>query len=218
MNSLTLQQINKLNKDFYTSIAEDFSKTRETPWMGWSRVVEKIKDHFAPNEKIDLLDVGCGNGRFCKYIRKNLTNNDVSYLGIDSNEKLIEIAKENEGNFEILDIFYDLHKIKEKFDVIVCFGVTHHMPFGDFFMDWLSEVGKLAKKGGLVIFTFWQFEKEPGDYLIGWDNKKGVQRFCHMHSETELKEIINKMNLNGFQLIDEFDSDRTNRYLLFRFI
>ena len=83
------KQILELNKKFYQSVAYSFSETRQTPWKGWGKVVEIIND-VLKNEKIKILDLGCGNGRFLEYIKKSFSN--YEYVGMDENEDLLKEA------------------------------------------------------------------------------------------------------------------------------
>lgn len=74
MNQRT-EQILYLNKKFYQSVAKDFSISRQKDWNGWDRAVQIAKNHLKePLRKKGpkILDLGCGNGRFLKFmIKKN---------------------------------------------------------------------------------------------------------------------------------------------------
>ena len=75
--------IKKTTQD-YNLIAEVFSRTRERIWPEMRFLFD---DYPVPGEKI--LDIGCGNGRFLEIFKQK----KVDYFGVDSSERLIEIAK-----------------------------------------------------------------------------------------------------------------------------
>jgi len=213
------KQILELNKKFYQSVAYSFSETRQTPWKGWGRVVEIIND-VLKNEKIKILDLGCGNGRFLEHIKKSFSN--YEYVGIDENEALLKEAlgtNKNNKNAKFIkkDIFKEINKIDGKYKLIVGFGITHHIPNEKFREKWFEDVIKLLEKDSkvLLIFTFWEFDKKPGDYLISWDNKPEVARFCHKYSKKETGKIISMYKKHNIKLIEKFESDNKNLYLVF---
>ena len=89
--------LNNLNQKFYEKTAEEFSKTRQSPWSGWYLLLNAINDFLVPTSissgsPLSVLDLGCGNGRFEKFLRENLP---ISFTGtgIDSDERLLEEAK-----------------------------------------------------------------------------------------------------------------------------
>ena len=40
MKIKTIKQLNQLNQDFYNTIADDFSDTRQYFWKGWRHLLE----------------------------------------------------------------------------------------------------------------------------------------------------------------------------------
>ena len=80
------------------------------------------------NEHIDemsWLDIGCGAGYFIKTL---LDNGFTNVKGVDSNKKLIKIARNNCGNDNFIDsndMFIELRKTKAK--IITAFFVLEHI-------------------------------------------------------------------------------------------
>ena len=67
MDYQTKKLLQALTTEFYAKVAASFSETRSAPWQGWSRVVDEIcSRRFA--KPLSVLDVGCGNLRFEKYL------------------------------------------------------------------------------------------------------------------------------------------------------
>jgi len=220
MNLETVKDILKLNKDFYQSVSTEFSRSRQKPWVGWNRAVETSINALGgvnKNRDIKVLDLGCGNGRFYEFISKKISK--VDYLGLDINNDLLNISKTkyktNKATFLNKDIYLGIDKIKGKYNIISAFGVTHHIPNNIFRIKWFKNLPSFLGLRGVIILTFWNFEEKPGDYLLGWGNKKKTARYCHQYSEKEINKIISIYKKMGLKLIDKYKSDKENLYLIF---
>lgn len=128
------QQLNQLNRDFYQTVAESFSATREQPWSGWQWLAEA--DRQTVSNAASVADVGCGNGRFGSFIAPLLAS-PQEYLGIDSNQQLLQNAYDHVGYLfkKVSLIQSDIvqEDLAEKLamsnpDIIAVFGVFHHLP------------------------------------------------------------------------------------------
>lgn len=236
MNSKEITQILKLNELFYQSVSGDFSKTRQEPWEGWGRVCKTIVKTFNLDELnngqsnlkndgkntscIKILDLGCGNGRFLKYIRSKIKSFD--YTGIDINndllleaEKIEILSDKQKRKFIKKDVILDIKKIKGKYNVVTIFGLTHHIPDKNFRKKWFENLPRLLSNPALLIITFWEFDKKPGDYILGWGQQPKETRFCHKYSVKEIKEIEDIFKNSGLKLIEKYKSDNKNLYLIF---
>lgn len=70
----------------YEEIAEDFNETRKKQfWPELVKLAAEVKDGDS------ILDVGCGNGRLIAAFK----DRKINYIGVDGNEKLISLAREN---------------------------------------------------------------------------------------------------------------------------
>ena len=109
-----------------------------------------------PDEKIRILDAGCGTGVGTEYLVH--LNPEASVVGIDLSEGALEVAKErckrsgaDRVEFHHLSLF-DVEQLEGEFDLINCVGVLHHTP------DPIRGIQALAKKlapGGLFhIFVY----------------------------------------------------------------
>lgn len=216
-----LNEINQLNKEFYEKHNESFDKSRSYGfWTGFEEILK-----FIP-ENLKILDLGCGNGRFLKFLlEKNYNIN--SYLGIDNSKEFIGKNSENYPNhsFKVLDVISEVEKLSANYSLITAFGITHHLPSQDFRNQWFKYIGSLTSKGGFLILSFWNFDTnkatnipdlknyllEKGDYFLGWKEDYSILRYCHYFDEAEINLIIE--NLNDFSLIKKFDQDQ-NTYLI----
>jgi len=216
-----IEEIIELNNEFYQKHSESFDRSREYYWEGFKDALKYIKK----GQKI--LDLGCGNARFYKFLKEN--NSEIEYLGVDSNEKFIKENKIKypEANFELKDIISNSPQTNEKFNIIVIFGVTHHLPKREFRKNWFKNLEQLLTENGILVISFWNFDKskddlnfipkeyikEQGDYFLGWKGDYSSHRYCHDYNQNELEEIKNI--LSNFKIIEEFNKE-DNHYLILK--
>lgn len=260
MDKKTTKRLNKLNQRFYEMVGDDFSASRNYFWEGWEKCLPYfttlISNGLTPtkslsgklSKRIKVLDVGCGNGRFAKFLIKS--GFQIEYLGIDSSKKLLNLAvgefdqRENrEKNkamsvkFERVDILKGIN-VSGKFDLIVCFGVLHHIPGLENRRKFLEEMFNKLNTGGLLIVTNWRFlesEKlkvrliapesigvdpstlEENDYFLDWKRGKNAIRYCHNVTKEEMAELVS--GIKNLTLAKTFLADskshNLNRYFIF---
>lgn len=213
-------EINELNSKFYSLHTESFDRSREFYWEGFNDTLAYIK------ENTKILDLGCGNARFYRFLKEKELK--IDYLGIDNNPKFIEKNKEiyNEAKFEKLDVITEIEEINETFNLVIIFGVTHHLPSKEYRKVWFEKISKLVEKDGFLVISFWNFDKdkedkrfqtefynkEEGDYFLGWKKDFSEHRYCHIYSEEEINEI--KEIFKEFSVVRDFNKE-DNRYLIF---
>lgn len=246
MNIKTINNLNKLNENFYKTTAEDFDSSRQYFWQGWGKLLPHL-DNF---NQLKLLDLGCGNARFHKFITKNLPDIELEYLGIDNNKKLLEFGNKelnnSAQNFNLQsadtislvlneqDIVYE-----SNFDVIVSFGFFHHIPSFKLRVKFLKYLASKLKEDGLLIISLWQFmnhkrfrskvleqestekmgftDLEENDYIMDWKRGQSALRYCHHFNKEEQEKLV---SLSGLKLVESFESDakekNVNRYLVLK--
>jgi SAM-dependent methyltransferase len=237
MNKSITERILKLNRDFYQLHGVSFSDTRAKPWKGWDRILDILK--ASKKDSLSVLDLGCGNGRFFTFLDKNFRK-DFKYLGLDLSNPLLDIAigkygKNKNYKQKKFDVISDVNKIEGVYDIVVAFGLTHHIPSQVLRKGWFNAVARLVNNGGVLILTFWDLDKkeiaevntkkqqnglDAGDVYIGWKEQKGELRYVHTYSHNEINKIIEIQKTNGLILQDRFSDDRaknsSNLYLVFK--
>jgi SAM-dependent methyltransferase len=111
-------------------------------------VIQQICER-AP-QGVRLLDIMCGPGYLLHKIKEQRP--DLILYGVDIDERYIAHGSEvYKGiHFEKGDVL-EL-KPKEKFDVVVCTGSVHHIPY-DFQEKAIANISSMAKPQGLVIIS-----------------------------------------------------------------
>ena len=168
MDAKTALALNALNRSFYGDRAGEFSATREAPWPGWLRLLSAIDNHY-PMADLDVLDVGCGNGRFAKFLAENLVGRreQLHYLGIDASAAMLERAGALALPFASTEYrLWDFVEIPLRdgfetrdFSLTVLFGLLHHVPDALRRRALLRDAAYGLRPGGLLAFTCWQFER-----------------------------------------------------------
>jgi SAM-dependent methyltransferase len=187
-----------------------------------------------------VLDLACGNLRFARFARSRCP--DARIWAVDNCDDLASAyagtdAQERYVRFQHLDIArtlldgQDLSAALEApaCDLCVCFGFMHHVPMPQHRADVLHALVDHAAPGGIVAVSFWQFERDArimakaqpladkGDYLLGWQGRRDVQRYCHSFCEEEVDSLASAVAKQARE-VDRFSADGKsgdlNRYVV----
>lgn len=229
----TQLSLNQINEQFYRQFAGEFSSTRGSYWQGWNR----IRGLHAGSR---ILDLGCGNGRFCSFVEEAASGSQRKYVGTDQSLALLAGAKMRypEACFVCHDLLTATPSAlfePESFDLVVAFGVMHHIPGFSERCKMLQNAGGLLRSGGALICTFWQFELDPrfdarrqdwnaspveidtdeletGDHLLRWGGSAdpAAVRYCHFTSHDE---VLRLADASGMRLDEVFFDDGKTRKL-----
>ena len=164
MQPETIKTLIRLNQTFYMTYAASFHKTRLTPWNGWDELIEMLPQ----DKEVSYLDIGCGNGRWFRYLKDKSTH-ITSGVGIDLDTYLLGQARYGfinhpEFRFYQGDCIEDLHSCIDHIGdvhVISSFGLWHHIPSYDLRMNNLKLLTDRLKPGGVLLISFWQFADDP---------------------------------------------------------
>lgn len=240
----TIQKLNSLNQNFYHQVAQHFSDTRDSAWPGWQQILTALEEKHPSNLKV--LDLGCGNGRFGSFLAETLPRTELDYTGVDFSDELLAIARQNlEAKIKPLQLIKadivtamldggNLTKNEEKYDLIVAFGLLHHLPSAKLRSDFVAMWANHLHSGGMLVITAWQFmnsprqrqkvveptlagideELEPNDYIMSWDGDTVAYRYAHHFDDIEINALLPQ---EGF-VAKTFNADgkegNLNKYLV----
>jgi len=220
MNKEISNKLVSLNKTFYGKFADPFANSRGNPQPGFQRLINEL-----PNSIRNVLDIGCGNGRFGLFLMNHV--DDFDYVGIDFTTKFIDKAGNKiNGRFFQKDIsrpgfLEDL----ESFDVIVCLATMQHIPGKQNRKRLLQEMCSHLSEEGVIFLTNWQFldsprqrrklrdwsligieksDVEANDYLLSWQREGFGLRYVCLIDIEETDIMASKANL---KIKNQFYSD-----------
>jgi len=127
--------------DFYTKVKAD--------------VLVELLRRGAPERRLDLLDVGCGNGALHRFLLSS--GLPLSVTGIEVAGEFVAMARQ--ANPDVSYDVYDGTRLPYdagRFDAAVTICVMHHVPPGEW-PGFLAEMCRVVRPGGLVTV----FEHNP---------------------------------------------------------
>ena len=167
ISASTAEQLSHVTSEFYTQQAQSFSATRQMSWQGWRQCLDAMPQLLAV-EKPSVLDVGCGNLRFARFLYDEAGIVPAKYFAVDNCKPLVESgdagAHVSELAFIELDVIKSLldntlpsELTVPSCDLVVAFGFLHHVPGAEKRLQLLRTLLEKAKPGGYVCVSFWQF-------------------------------------------------------------
>lgn len=248
MKRETVLALNELNQVFYARIARQWSETRRYAWPGFTRVLEVAPPTAAGAFRV--LDAGAGDGRFAAFLHERLSPPPagLAYLGIDASAALLSTARTRQlgaaYRFDTADFIRDEAGLPEgPFELIVLFGVLHHVPSFALRRGLVERLARRTAAGGHLALTFWRLDRdarfakrvrsiarynrvaarpieesdlEPGDTLLAWGEDEAAVRYCHFADASETEALIDAA---GLPTIARFEADgrggRLNEYVVF---
>ena len=230
MDDTTIKRLIALNRAFYETAGDAFDQTRGRPWPGWRGILP----HLPPIVRV--LDAGCGNGRFARFLADESPSR-VVYVGVDSSPRLLDHARRALAHLDAQlherDILRDPLP-PGPFDLIALFGVLHHVPGASTRRAVIERLAECLAPGGILFFSAWRFydfarfrqrivpwpddlSAEPGDYLLDWRRGERALRYCHHVDEAEHAALIAASGLREVTTYcADGESGQSNRYSLLR--
>ncbi len=224
MDDATIESLAALDRRFYDDNAASFMAKRQHPWRGWRRILPLCR----PGARV--LDVGCGHGRFLRYLDAERPDPERTYLGLDHSEGLLSAARKAhpQQRFERVELTHSPLANRGVFDLVVAFGVLHHIPSAGLRRSLLSDLAEHVSPGGHLVFTLWMVDPDgskqrpapqglqlgPKDLILGWGPNPQARRYCHDVDADERQTLV---EATGLTLQDEFRDDgraNRNRYLV----
>jgi SAM-dependent methyltransferase len=240
MDAESIKRLNDLNRAFYALTVADFDESRGRPWPGWRRLLPHLTGMPSP---LRTLDVGCGNGRFGRFLAHNVAA-EVQYHGLDFSPALLDAARAAFARMDILpEAVLEVHDVAfgnlpaGECELIVVFGLLHHVSGGDRRRALVHSLAGHVAPGGLLAFTGWRFyeyerfrervapwpegvAREPGDFLLDWRRGHAANtalRYCHYIDDDEHAVLV---AASGLEQVETFradgHTDDINRYTILR--
>lgn len=238
MNPTLQAKLLELNRRFYTTVAREFDQTRGGFPVGWDQLIPWLPTGL--EHPVKVLDVGCGNGRFARFL--DHIGYASSYLGVDGDATLLQLATEQtltlpqiRTRFAQIDLavpgWASTLPQHAPVDLLVCLAVLHHLPGQALRQQAFNEMGSLLQPGGVLILSNWQFfssprlankqidwsaidvhpeEVEPGDALLPWQQGVEAIRYVHQLDEAEINALATAAGLN---ICTHFYADGKNGHL-----
>ena len=151
---------------------------------------EKLLSLVKIKEKQNLLEVGCGNGVVSKHIaRKYLLN----VTGVDVDPEQVQLAQGGVGDMpNICFLEVDATNLPfqdNEFDIILSFGVMHHISN---WLDALGEIRRVLKPEGYFIYA---------DIIFKELMAKLGRSFKHSYGVATMHELNSFIQENNFSTV-----------------
>ena len=164
------------------------------------------------NKKGQILDVGCGWGRFFNFFEKL----GLTIYGIDISINMIEKAKQFKSKNEIQIYQGEAENLQFKtnyFDYLTCFGV-----FEATFQDKaLSEFLRVLKTDGLLFLTgrniFYHDDDHEARLAEIGAREKGEPNYF-----TDVKSMLEQLKLNNHQIIESYFFKRRGDFPIWNYV
>jgi len=154
-------------------------------YIEYLTLIKIVKNLLKPFKGQKILDVGCGDGRFCFELNKE----NVKITGIDYSKRALVFAKAFNPNIRFFRMDIKQLKIKNRVDQIVLIETLEHIPPSHVssVLKALSET--LVKKGKLII-TVPSTNRKKSD--------KHYQHFSEESLENALTPFFQKVKIIGY--------------------
>lgn len=240
---MTAQHLSRLTSTFYEEVSPSFSATRESSWPGWMRMMDEVD--LGERTRLEVLDIACGNLRFERFLAQQ--GLDVQAWAIDSCDDLVARGERplfsmhpnatvSYQHLDVMDTLYAGDDLVDTLvapacDLAVCFGFMHHVPLPEHRLQVLEALLGHVHAGGYVAVSYWQFMRDPrlcrkakpveggfeGDYLLGWQDRTDVARYCHSFTEREIDGLVKALP-SAVSEVARFSADgrlgNLNRYVV----
>jgi ubiquinone/menaquinone biosynthesis C-methylase UbiE len=183
-------------KDIYVEIASHFSDKRQNQW-DW--ITRFIADANKSINDINVLDIGCGNGRNMEGFNAAI----ASVYGIDNCDPFVKMCSGKGLNV----IHADMSSIPfpdNNFHYFLSIASFHHLSTRERRIKTLKEIHRIAKKGAEMLISVWSLKqpvntsqskkiKSYGDNLVQW-NKDGkiYDRYYYIFKVDEITKLFNE--------------------------
>lgn len=173
-------------------------------WKRMNKIQENLKDKL-------VLELGVGNGKTLKSI---LEHSPKHVTAIDISEEAINLVKKSISSEKVSYITGDIlkTKIKEKFDVIVCYYLLNNFREKDR-KKVIREMILMLKKDGIILFEDFALGdlREKGKEIGNNTIEKQNGLICHFFTKKEIIKLFNGFDIEMRERI--FSPIRKNKHI-----
>jgi len=165
------------NITVYNDYLDDYKDSDRSGIVGWEYPGSQAQNFKLVTEQIEngdsILDYGCGIGDFINYLQNKIKIK--AYLGVDINEKFIELAKETYKDYKFKQID-NINQINGKWDDVCAIGVFTWYISKEEFIETIYKLYDLCNKQVLLTLLYgetpykygYSTESEKNEY---WNNE-----------------------------------------------
>ncbi len=186
----------------YDQFASDFSITRQNAWPEFDLILPYLK----PKDRI--LDLGCGNARFRKFLDPQIIP-PGNYFGLDVSGELLKIGREKfpQDHFFHDDFEKELPFGAENFEMVVSIAAFHHLYNRKDQKAFIAECYRVLKPGGILFLTTW---KLPMKYFLtnllrfrwkNWLIPFGKEKHSRIYRRVNNEEMEKLLKKAGFKVL-----------------
>lgn len=164
-------------------------------------ITDEIEEIEKTTKIKSVLDIGCGGGRYARY----MSDKGCTVFAIDKNISMIEASKgEN-----ITTIQCDMANIpikKIKFDLLLCIGVLHNATSRFAFIKTLKEMKRLTHKNSNIIVSIFTNKVLSDDLIQVGKNKfkiKNGKPPMMLYDEKQIIKLFEKFDMKLTKVADE---------------
>jgi SAM-dependent methyltransferase len=134
-----------MQKTDYNKIAASYNKRYKVNYL--VNIGTEIKNLIASNNYKNILEAGCGTGKWINA----LDNNNLNVFGLDYSFEMLKVSKTYKSKLNLVNADAVYIPFKDNFfDLIFCVNAIHHFPDKETFI--IESKRALTKNGMLAIF------------------------------------------------------------------
>jgi len=175
-----------------------FEGRKTTEW------IQQLTKEWLPEDKIVLLDWGCGPGR----VIRHWTENKYVCFGSDVNKESLKWCRQHLPNIHFLeqDLTPPLKMADQTFDLIYGISILTHLSESAHF-QWVEELKRLLKPSGILLLTtqgnafnnkFSKKEKmefEKGKLIIRDSVREGHRTFSSFQPKLFMEKLFDSFEI-----------------------
>lgn len=179
----------RINVVFHDYESRHYDSMHDDMWESLQEQINLLASDWLasedPNQKLRLLDIGCGTGLSTQLLLQSPLGNYIEEIAlVDTSPKMLEQAKDKAKNWGKKTTFINgyLSDVTESYDIILVCSVLHHIPDLKVFLE---QVKTVLKPQGV----FMHLQDPNGDYLNDPIYKERLSKYEALQTETAKKTL-----------------------------